>query len=148
MKDVVGYENLYAVTSCGKVWSYRSKKFLKPRKMKSGYLCVKLCKDGKYKDFYIHRLVAEAYVPNPDGLETVDHIDSNKEHNYIKNLQWLTRGDNGRKEHNIKILCVETGEVFESMIIAAKEKGLHIQNISKVCHGERKTTGGYHFEFI
>lgn len=148
MKDVKNFEGQYAITSCGKVWSYKSKKFLKPRKMKNGYLCVKLCKNGERKDFLVHRLVAEAYIENPNGFETVDHIDGNKEHNYINNLQWMTRGDNVRKGANKPIRCVETGEVFDSATIAAKEKGLHIQNISAVCLGKRKTCGGYHWEVV
>lgn len=148
MKDVKNFEGQYAITSCGKVWSYKSKKFLKPRKMKNGYLCVKLCKNGERKDFLVHRLVAEAYIENPNGFETVDHIDGNKEHNYIKNLQWMTRGDNVAKAKNKPVRCLETGEVFDSMIIAAKEKGLHIQNISAVCLGNRKTAGGYHWEVV
>ena len=57
MKDVVGYEGLYAVTSCGKVYSYKSKKFLKPLKDKDGYLQVNLHKDGEQKTYKIHRLV-------------------------------------------------------------------------------------------
>jgi hypothetical protein len=58
MRDIKGYEGLYAVTSCGKVWSYRSKKFLKPYDNGFGYLYVNLNNDGKKKQFKIHRLVA------------------------------------------------------------------------------------------
>lgn len=148
MKDVVGYEGLYAVTSCGKVWSYRRKKFLKPQKDRYGYLRVFLCKDGKQKMFKLHRLVALAYIPNPQNLKTVDHINGNKEHNYINNLRWMSLTDNIRKERNKKVRCIETNEVFDSIKIAAKEKGANEENISKVCYGERKTTGGYHFEFV
>ena len=148
MKDVVGYEGLYAVTSCGKVYSYKSKKFLKPWINKDGYLVVKLRKDGERKNFLVHRLVAETYVPNPDNLETVDHIDGNKNHNYVRNLQWLTRGDNIRKAWNKSVKCIETGQIFNSVTIAAEELGLCKGNISNVCNGKRNQTGGYHFEFI
>lgn len=148
MKDIKNYEGLYAITSCGKVWSYRSNKFLKPYKMKNGYLRVDLSKDGKSKHFSVHRLVAEAYVPNPDNLETVDHIDGNKEHNYINNLRWLSRADNTIKGNNKPIKCVETGKVFDSITIAAQEMNLNYERISHVCCGIQKTTGGYHFEYI
>lgn len=97
MKDIKGYEGLYAITSCGKVWSYRAKKFMKPPLNWKGYLKVNLNKDGKIKNFAVHRLVAQAYIPNPDNLETVDHIDGVKTHNWVNNLQWLSRGDNVRK---------------------------------------------------
>ena len=148
MKDVKNYEGLYAVTSCGKIWSYRSKKFLKPFADKDGYLKVGLYKDNKKKNFKIHRLVALAYIPNPDGLETVDHIDGNKEHNYINNLQWMTQKDNAIKGNSKKIRCVETGKIFDSARIAAKEMSLNNSTISSVCNGKRKTAGGYHFEFL
>ena len=148
MKDVKNYEGLYAVTSCGKIWSYRSKRFLKPFAGKNGYLKVGLYKDNKKKNFLIHRLVALAYIPNPDGLETVDHIDGNKEHNYINNLQWMTQKDNAIKGNSKKIRCVETGKIFDSATIAAKEMSLDNSAISRVCNGKRKTAGGYHFEFL
>lgn len=86
MKDVVGYEGLYAVTSCGKVWSYKRQKFLSPGFNHRGYLQVILYKDGKSKSFRIHKLVAEAYIPNPQNLETVDHIDEYKTHGNISNV--------------------------------------------------------------
>ena len=88
MKDIVGYEGLYAVTSCGKVWSYKSKKFLKPQVEKNGYLRVGLHKDGQKKVYFIHRLVAEAYIPNPEGLPQVNHKDEVKTNNCLQNLEW------------------------------------------------------------
>ena len=148
MKDIDGYEGLYAITSCGKVWSYRTKKFLKPQKMKNGYLRIGLYKDDKPKFFYVHRLVALAYVSNPDNLETVDHIDENKEHNYINNLRWLSRKENKSRSQSKLVRCVETGQVFNSMKIAEKELGLRQNSISTIYTGKQKTTGGYHFEFI
>lgn len=148
MKDIKNYEGLYAVTSCGKVWSYRTEKFLKPVANQDGYMTVCLCKDGKQKVVKIHQLVAEAYIDNPDNLDTVDHIDNNKTHNYINNLRWMSREDNARRAQNKKVKCIETNQVFESAIIAAKEMNISRPNISNVCHGKRKTAGGYHFEFV
>ena len=63
-KDIPGYEGLYGITSCGRVWSYRSKKFLKPRKTGKGYLRVCLSVKGDKKEFYTHQLVAKTYIPN------------------------------------------------------------------------------------
>lgn len=126
MKDIKGYEGIYAITSCGKVWSYRSKKFLSPCHEKNGYMSVRLWNEGKGKAFYIHRLVAEAYIPNPEGKPQVDHIDEVKTHNWVGNLQWLTPGENsrrslaGRKKSKITsskvrpIYCVELDQVFKS----------------------------------
>lgn len=88
MKDIAGYEGLYAVTSCGKVWSYRNEKFLKPKREKSGYLHVDLYKNGQMKSYKIHRLVAMAYIPNPDNLPQINHKDENKTNNCLQNLEW------------------------------------------------------------
>ena len=88
MKDVVGYEGLYAVTSCGKVYSYKYKKFLKPWDNGDGYLRVGLCKDNERKEYKIHRLVAEAYIPNPENLPQINHKDENKANNCLQNLEW------------------------------------------------------------
>jgi len=85
MKDIIGYEKLYAITSCGRVWSYKRNKFLSSEKV-NGYERVTLCKDGKRKHFLIHRLVAEAYIPNPNSYDTVDHINNDKTKNYVNNL--------------------------------------------------------------
>ena len=88
MKDIKNYEGLYAVTSCGKVWSYRNEKFLKPKVNNDGYLRVNLYKDRKAKTYTIHRLVAEAYIPNTDNLPQINHKDENKTNNCLQNPEW------------------------------------------------------------
>ena len=119
MRDIKGYESLYAVTSCGKIFSYRKKKFLSPRKNNSGYLRVALYKDGKAKDFLVHRLVAEAYLPNPANLPQVNHIDEDKTNNALLNLEWCTAAENVNYSQARKVICLETNEVFDSMTLAA-----------------------------
>lgn len=94
MKDIIGYEGLYAITSCGRVWSYKRKMFLKPAPDKDGYLTVMLYKDKKRKNLKIHRLVGQAYIPNPDNKPQIHHIDEDKTHNYISNLCWVTGIEN------------------------------------------------------
>ena len=94
MKDILNYEGLYAITSCGKVWSYRSQKFLKPNIKKNGYLEVDLRKNGTHKFCLIHRLVAEAYIPNPLGLPEVNHKSEIKSENFVNNLEWMSAKDN------------------------------------------------------
>lgn len=88
MRDIKGFEGHYAITSCGKVWSYKSKKFLKPYITQSGYLTVNLSKNSKAKPYRIHRFVAETYLDNPDNLPYVNHKNENKTHNYLNNLEW------------------------------------------------------------
>ena len=144
MKDIKGYEGLYAVTSCGRVWSYKSKKFLKPGIRNKGYLAVQL----QGKNFLIHRLVANAYIPNPDNLETVDHIDGNTKNNCVNNLQWMSNENNIKKSLSKKIKCVETNTIYSSMMEAERQTNVPHQNISKVCNGKLKTAGGYHWEVV
>ena len=94
MRDVKGYEGLYAITSCGKVWSYRRKKFLTQIPDKDGYMKVNLYKDDKMKTFLVHRLVAIAYIPNSDNLPEVNHKNEIKNRNYVNNLEWCNHGYN------------------------------------------------------
>ena len=151
INEIKGFEEFegYGITSCGRVYSFKSKKFLSPGKNKRGYFLVRLA-DGKGhgKTVAIHRLVALAYIPNPNNYDTVDHIDNCKEHNYINNLQWMTRGDNKSKSWSKAVYCVELDRTFKSGAEAARELGLHTSNICRVCNGKRKTTGGYHFKFV
>lgn len=124
MKDIKGYEGLYAVTSCGKVWSYRRKIFLSPNYDSNGYQMVNLSVGGNVKSQYIHRLVAEAYIPNPEGKPQVDHLDEVKDHNWIGNLTWATPGENSRRSNTGRkrtwtnkvraIYCVELDRVFKN----------------------------------
>ena len=151
INEIKGFEDFkgYAITSCGKVWSFKTNRFLKPNKNNKGYLQVWLTNGNGYgKTVSIHRLVALAYIPNPNNLETVDHIDNCKEHNYINNLQWMTREENNSKSKSKAVYCVELDKVFESGAAAAKELGLHKSKISLVCNGKRNKTGGYHFKFV
>lgn len=144
MKDVVGYENIYGITSCGKVWSYKYKKFLEPGTDRLGYLRVNLFKDGQKKNYRIHRLVAEAYLPNPDNLPEVDHIDGNKTHNYLNNLQWITHRDNVRKSKNKPILQYSLDGEFVREWECAHDVGKIVsKNIYECLKGRRKSAYGY-----
>lgn len=145
MRDIKDYEGLYAITSCGRVWSYRSKKFLKPRKARNDYLRVCLYKDGRCEDYYIHRLVAEAYIPNPNNLPQVNHKDRVRSHNWINNLEWCDAKYNVCYSSSKKVKCVETGEVFDTIHEAAESIGRATTNIVATLNGRQKTCGGYHW---
>ena len=148
MKDVAGYEGLYAVTNCGKVWSYKNKRFLKPQKKRDGYLEVYLYKGGERKHYIIHRLVAMAYIPNPDNLPQVNHKDENKENNALPNLEWCTNEyNNNYGSHSKPVFCIELNRTFTGARAAARELGLNQSSISRCCKGKRKTCGGYHWRF-
>lgn len=92
LKDIEGMEGRYAVTTNGMVWSHKRQKFLKAGLVGKGYLAVSICPKGeKSKHRYIHRLVAQAFIPNPDNKPTVNHKDGNKQNNDISNLEWATQ---------------------------------------------------------
>lgn len=98
MKDIQGYEGLYAADKYGHIYSLindkgRRKGMLIPYE-KNGYLAVNLYKDGKCKHHYIHRLVAQTFIDNPDNLREVNHKDCNKHNNNVSNLEWCSRREN------------------------------------------------------
>ena len=98
-KAIIGYEGLYSVTKNGVVYSLprkgRKLKIMKPiDNMKAGYLRVALTRDGHTKFCYIHRLVAEAYIPNPIDKPMVNHIDGIKTNNREENLEWVSGQEN------------------------------------------------------
>lgn len=151
MKDIKDFEGLYGITSCGRVWSYRAEKFLRPAKMK-GYFYVMLTKNGKQKKMYVHRLVAEAYIPNPENYEQVNHKDENPENNCFANLEWCDRQYNinyGTRNKRVadalgkKVRCVETDVIYNSMIEAARQTKIPYASIWYCCNGRSKTAGGY-----
>lgn len=164
MKDIKGYEGEYAVTSCGKIWSYKSNKFLKLKDQRQGYKLVILTHDGVQRTLQVHRLVANTYLSNPNNYPCINHKNGIKEDNRVQNLEWCTYSQNMQhayatglmnvegkimKGHNCKkVKCIETGIVYESGAAAARAMGLDPSHISKVCQGKAKSHKGFHFEFV
>lgn len=94
MRHIPGYEGLYAVTECGRIFSFRSGSFLRPY-LHKGYWRVKLYdRLGRRRNYDVHRLVALAWVPNPMRLPVVHHKDGNKLNNHASNLEWVTNREN------------------------------------------------------
>ena len=137
------------------------------RTNKGGYQDVTLHKNGKKKTLTVHRLAAIAFIPNPDNKPEVDHIDTNPSNNNVDNLRWVTSLENrhnpitlqhrrenvtgnknpmygkcGSQHKRSKIvICTSTGEVFESICIAADKYNLSTSCISKCCKGKRNYHG-------
>jgi DNA-binding XRE family transcriptional regulator len=121
-KDIPEYEGIYQISNFGRLRSVtrtvidsRTKaaytvygRIMKERYMPNGYIQACLCKDSKYRYFYIHRLVSEAFLENPNNLPQVNHIDCNKSNNSVDNLEWCTGKENG--EHGSKNLLYKHGE--------------------------------------
>jgi hypothetical protein len=94
--EVKNYPN-YLIYNDGRVYSKKRKIFLKQfRRNIDNYLCVYLCMNGKYKNYNIHRLVGEHYLPLVEGKDMIDHIDRNKTNNNVSNLRWCNHSENGR----------------------------------------------------
>lgn len=103
-KDVKGYEGIYKISNLGNVkrvinihWcnlKYRDNYYLKPLDNGKGYLRIKLTKNSKSKRYMLHRLIAEAFIENPNNYPVINHIDGNKKNNHINNLEWCTQSYN------------------------------------------------------
>lgn len=94
VKDVSGYEGLYTIDTEGRVYSHKSKRYIKGGSLYSGHQIVCLRKNGIAKMCPIHRLVAVAFLPNPGNLPIVHHIDGNPQNNSVTNLKWCTQKEN------------------------------------------------------
>ena len=156
--DVVNNGTATVLHIHGRIMKYRPDKY--------GYFRVSLTtKQGKHMLCGIHRLVAQAFIPNPDNKPTVNHIDGNKQNNNVENLEWATWQE--QSDHAIRIglrtaetyknrdavktklsypvQCIETGEVFYSMIEAERKMGLGSTAVYYAIKLNRPTKQGYHF---
>ena len=169
-KNIRDYEGLYMISSYGRVKSlgrwvnYKNKgkkwqegKILKPLVKKGGYLHVGLWKNGKLKFFTVHRLVAQAFIPNPNNLPQVNHKDENKENNFVKNLEYCDAKYNnnfGTRNERISkpVLQIDktTNEViaeFPSTMEVQRQLGINNSSISQCCNGKRNTAGGFKWRY-
>ena len=153
MKDIKNYEGLYAITPEGEVWSYKRKKFLKPYTIRGGYLQVKLLKDNEEKQYYVHRLVAEAYLPNLENLPQINHRDENKTNNCLQNLEWCDAKYNNNYGTHIEkikkpILQYTLNGELVSEWQSATDVGKEVQgNICKCLKGKIPSAYGYKWKY-
>lgn len=170
MKPILNFEN-YAITLDGRIINNTTKKYKKPTDNHSGkgYLYVDLYKDGKRHRKYVHRLVAEAYIPNPLNLPFVNHIDGNPKNNNYKNLEWCTakqnvehaskvlgvmngyKTANKKREKRVEQIDIVTGKVvavFDSTREAERQTGINSAYISQICRGKFKQCFGYSWCYV
>lgn len=161
-KDIKGFPN-YEIYEDGTVYSKKNKRFLKARwrGKRRPYQMVALYNgDGNQHNLTVHRLVAEAFIPNPENKRVVNHKDNDPNNNHVNNLEWATDSENTLhsyretdRERLVKgIIQIDkkTGKIikeFASLKEAQEETGINYTNISKVANGQGKSAGGYVWKF-
>ena len=152
-KNIEGYEGKYQVSNLGRVKSMiGQEKVLHPKKHRNGHLQIGLHKDKKRKTMYIHRLVAQAFIPNPDNLPQVNHIDENKENNHVDNLEWCTNQYNTEYSQAKAVIAVDKISglkvEFSSIMKAERMTGIDHSHIIRCCQGKRRSTGGFYWHYV
>lgn len=187
--DISDYKGLYQVSTLGRVRSldrviydqgrhwFQNGKILKASSQKSGYLFVTLSKAGKAKQYRVHRLVAQAFIPNPNGWPQVNHKDEDVTNNKVENLEWCTAkynlnyGNHNQnvaktlKQHKYQKIAIENGrktstpvlkftldgkflEKYSSQVEAAKNNNIRQGSVSNCCRGKVKQVKGYIYKYL
>ena len=173
-RPVEGTDGRYEVSNTGKVRSLNYKRTgkteeLRPAADGKGYLRTVLFYNGKNKTVKVHRLVAEAFIPNPENKPQVNHIDGNKTNNSVDNLEWSSNIDNAhhaiknglfvnsykatalsnekRKQPVIATDCNGHEIEFESQSEACRQLNVSRRHVYEVLKGKRHTAGGYEFRY-
>ena len=165
-KDISGYEGLYQVSNLGRVKSLDynhtgREKIMKPSVDKNGYLYVCFRKNGVKKWYKLHRLVAQAFISNPNNYPQVNHKDENPFNNFVNNLEWCdakyninygTRTERVAEKKSKQVLQIDknTNKLiaeFPSLTEVERQFGISKSSISKCCKGKLNTAGKYKWQY-
>ena len=174
-KNVIGYEDLYKVSSLGIIrrkigYQSKTERVLKPLNNGNNYMSVALSKNGKVKRMYVHRIVCLSFYENSKNKKEVNHIDGNRQNNKSNNLEWVTRSEN--HFHRYKVLKqkgVNFGKTgsknwrskevnqfslegvflkkYPAVMSAMRDTGIGESNIRGCIYGRSKTAGGYKWQY-
>lgn len=169
-RDIKGFEGLYQVSNCGRVKSFykygwtktiQSNNGILKQYVVRGYSTISLKKGKGYKHFQVHRLVASAFIQNPNNLPCVNHKDENKLNNHVSNLEWCTYSYNinygTRNKKAAKALSIPIVQLtlegniiaeFNSFKEAEDVTGILKSHICNVCKGIRHHAGGYKWRYL
>lgn len=169
-KDIKDYEGLYQISNLGNVKRVQHKRYdrnqtLKEKRIKvifpqnKSYPYFSLCKNGVAKNHHLHRVIATAFIDNPNNYPCINHIDGNKQNNCLDNLEWCSYSHNNKEACRLKLNCgtAKTTLQFDKQGNLIKEwfstrqaeKELNIANgkISACCIGKRNSAGGYIWKY-
>ena len=172
-KDIEGYKGHYQISNYGNVRSLKKDAFLMKGAYLKGYKIISLWKNGIGKMFRVHRLVAAAFIPNPENKPCIDHIDGDKSNNHADNLRWVTYLENNNNpitkkrlsENNAKnmqgkegalhpnskpVKMIKNGvclKIYQSIHLVKKD-GFNDTLIIRCCKGRMKKHKGYNWEYI
>lgn len=155
-KPIRRFESKYEVSNLGRVKSigtYNTCKrgILEPMIDTSGYAHVRMYDSGRIEDVGVHRLVAEAFLPNPDNLGYVNHKDENPLNNQVDNLEWCSNSYNIAYSIGKRVMQYDRSgtliKIFNCIADASRELGIPTTNISKCCKGKRKSAGKFIWKY-
>ena len=158
--EIAGFRK-YTVDDDGTIVNKRTNQEKKTRIDKDGYVRVALYDDDLKRHLVpVHRIVANAFIKKVKGKDYINHKDGDKTNNHFSNLEWCSIAENNWHKRNVlgkkngsdkkKILCIETGEIFRSILEATKAKNLRKGDISHALNKSNyhKTAGGYHWALL
>ena len=154
-RDIPGFEGAYQASNLGRIRGRRG--ILHPIVNWDGYHRVALQKEGRPVRVALHRLVALAFIPNPENKPQVNHKDGDRGNCTAENLEWSTNAENQRHRRRVNgsggysskraVVNTTTGQSFESLSEAARQTGARIASIQECCKGLRKTANGYGWQY-
>ena len=153
---IEGYEGVYAISELGRVWSDRNSMMLRSRKDRDGYSSVTLNYKGKRKTLKVHRLVAIAFLDNPNGYKEVNHKNLNRSDNYKDNLEWTTRKANCNNKKAVTkrrgksvVLQIDGDEIvmIYRCLRDTEKFGFNHRRISVCCNGRQRIHRGFEWKY-